>query len=298
VYRLIVVPLDGSKFAEAALPLALTLSRRTGSALHFVTVLEPIPSYAYEEWESAAREWSEEYLQDLAKRVSGHADGEVTTALLTGHVVEMLDEETKARNGDLVIMATHGRGTLSRVWLGSVADGFLHDSDRPVILVRPEEGEPPPADQEHRFQTVLVPLDGSQLSECALTHAIEFGELFGAAYHLTRVVTYPLDIASPYLPHTVQMNQTIVDDARAGSADYLEGHADRMRTRGMRVTTSVVVDSQAGHGILTETEAVGCDLVAMATHARAGLSRAILGSATDKVLRGTHVPLLLYRPCL
>ena len=69
-----------------------------------------------------------------------------------------------------------------------------------------------------------------------------------------------------------------------------------MRRRGLRVTTSVAVDAQAGHGVLSEAEAVGADMVAMATHGRTGLSRAILGSAADKVLRGLHVPLLLHRP--
>ena len=69
-----------------------------------------------------------------------------------------------------------------------------------------------------------------------------------------------------------------------------------MRRRGLRVTTSVLVDAQAGHGILQETDTVGCDLIAMATHGREGLGRAILGSVTDKGVRGSHVPLLIYRP--
>jgi nucleotide-binding universal stress UspA family protein len=87
-----------------------------------------------------------------------------------------------------------------------------------------------------------------------------------------------------------------MEDAKKGAAEYLEAHAENMRRRGLRVTTSVAVDAQAGHGILSEAEAVGADMVAMATHGRKGLSRAILGSAADKVLRGIHRPLLLHRP--
>ena len=92
------------------------------------------------------------------------------------------------------------------------------------------------------------------------------------------------------------MNQKIVEDAKQGSAEYLEAHAERLRRRGFRVTTSVAVDAQPGHGVLSEADAVGSDVIAMATHGRTGLSRAILGSAADKVLRGTHAPLLLFRP--
>jgi nucleotide-binding universal stress UspA family protein len=296
MYKKILVPLDGSKFAESALPLALTLSRKTGAVVHLVTVLEPIPSFAYDEWESAAKEWSEEYLKNVLERVSPSAGGAVTTSLKTGHVVDMLEQEAEAESADLVVMATHGRGILSRMWLGSVADAFLHHSDRPVVLVRPPEENQPETDHPQDFQTILVPLDGSELSESALSHASEFGELFDAAYHLTRVVSYPIDIASPYLPHTVQMNHQIVEETKEGCADYLEERAERMRRRGLQVTTSVLVDAQAGHGILQETEAVGCDLIAMATHGREGLGRAILGSVTDKVVRGSHVPLLIYRP--
>ncbi len=267
MYKQIVVPLDGSTFAEAALPLALALSTRTKATLHLVTVVEPIPAFAHAKWESAAKEWSEEYLPSVSKRISehtsaevttalptdsaakewseeylssvserisGHSGAEVTTALRTGHVLETLLAETRAREADVVVMATHGRGALSRAWLESVADGFVHQADWPIILIRPEEGEAPPTTLVDGFKTLLVPLDGSKLSERALDYAIEFGELFGSAYHLTRVVSPPLNITSPYLPHTVQMNQNILADEKAGSAEYLEGHAERMRRRGLR----------------------------------------------------------------
>jgi nucleotide-binding universal stress UspA family protein len=296
VYKEIMVPLDGSEFSEAALPLALALSKKTQANLHLVTVVEPLPAFAFEEWESAAKEWSEEYIENAADRVREATKAEVTSAVHSGHVVEVLLADVAAQKADLVVMATHGRGVLSRAWLGSVADGFMRQAQVPVLFVRPNEGEAPATEAAADFETILVPLDGSELSECALEHAIELGELFGSAYHLTRVVAYPLDIASPYLPATVQLNQNILVGAKEGAAEYLEDHAERMRRRGLRVTTSVAVDAQAGNGILLEADAVGCDLIAMATHGRTGVGRLVLGSSADKVLRGTHVPVLLYRP--
>lgn len=296
MYRQILVPLDGSAFAEAALPLALEISRRTGADMHLVTVLEPVTSFAYEGWEDAAVEWSRKYLDDVLERTEGQGGGAIDHAVLNGHTVETLQKEAEAREADLVVMASHGRGALSRMWLGSVADGFVRQTHLPVVLVRPEEDAEPVEDFTHSFETLLIPLDGSELSESAMEHATEFGELFDSAYHLTRVVSYPVDIASPYLPHTAQLNQQVMEDAKRGAADYLESRAEGMRRRGLRVTTSVVVDAQAGQGIIAETEAVGADIVAMATHGRKGISRVVLGSAADKVLRGIHVPLLLHRP--
>jgi nucleotide-binding universal stress UspA family protein len=259
-------------------------------------VVEPIPAFAYAEWEPAALDWSTQYLDSVSERVGTAAGGEVSTAVHSGRCAETLHEQVAELGIDLVVMATHGRGALSRAWLGSVADAFMRHARVPVLFVRPSEGEAPAPDEADDFETLLVPLDGSDLSESALEHATEFGVLFGSAYHLTRVVAFPLEIASPYLPHTVQMNADILADAKENAAAYLEEHAERMRRRGLRVTVSVAVDPQAAHGVLAEAEAVGCDLIAMATHGRSGVSRVVLGSAADKILRGTHVPLLLFRP--
>lgn len=297
MYRRIMVPLDGSRFAESALPIALSVSRRTGAPLHLVTVQEPIPSFAYDEWESAAEDWSRSYLDDAAGRVRPRTGAEVTAALLSGHVTEVLEKEANARGADLVVMATHGRGAFSRAWLGSVAHAFLHHTRRPMLLVRPEEGDAVPnLSRDSSFARVLVPLDGTDLSQSVLEHAVSFGTLFGAAFHLVRVVPYPMQFTSPYLPHTMQMNQQFVAEARESADAYLQQHAERLRRQGLTVETAVVVVAQPGHGLLSEMTDARCDLVAMATHGRSGLTRAILGSTTDKVVRGAHVPVLLYRP--
>lgn len=296
MYRRILVPLDGSAFAEAALPLALELSQRTGSDIRLVTVLEPVTSYAYEGWEGAALDWTQRYLEDVHERIEGGAEGDIDHAVRNGHTVEVLQKEAEEWDADVVVMASHGRGALSRLWLGSVADGFIRQTHLPLLIVRPEEDAERVEDFSHSFKTILVPLDGSELSETALEHAAEFGALFDSRYHLTRVVSYPLDLASPYLPQTTQANHEIMEDAKRSASSYLDAQATALSGRGLEVTTSVVTDSQPGHGIITETESVGADLVAMATHGRQGISRVVLGSTADKVLRGLRKPLLLYRP--
>ena len=297
MYSQIMVPLDGSRFAESALPLALSLSRHTGARLLLLTVQEPIPSFAYDEWENAAEEWTHNYQKNVLERVRDRATGEVTAELGAGHVVEVLEQVAERNAVDLIVMATHGRGMLSRAWLGSVADAFLHHTSRPVLLVRPQEtGGQPDLSASVELSRLLIPLDGTELSESVLDHAVEFGSLFDSDYHLVRVVPYPMQFNSPYLPHTMQMNQQFVDEARDAADEYLRDHVQRLRERGLRADHNVVVVAQPGHGILSEAESAGCDFIAMATHARTGLTRALLGSTADKVLRGGHLPLLLYHP--
>ena len=296
MYSRIMVPLDGSRFSEAALPWAASLARRTGAALELVMVQEPIPGFAYEGWESAAREHGERYLEETRAKVGSEIIARVSAAFLEGHVIDVLHEKADADDVDLVVMASHGRGTLSRIWLGSVADSFVRRTKRPVLVIRPQAEAPSNGTGDAGFRKILIPLDGTELAEAALRHAVDLGALYGASYALLRVVPFPMEISSHYLPHTIQMNQSLVDDARAAAEGYLDRQAGELRKRGYTVGTEVTVAAQPARAILHEVEQDGHDLVAMATHGRGELGRLFLGSTADKVLRGSHVPVLLHRP--
>lgn len=299
MYRLILVPLDGSRFGESALPLALRLSRKTGARIHLVTVQELLPATAPIGWQNATRDWARGYLEGTAERIGPDAGGEVTTKFRSGHAADELLEE--AKGADLTVMATHGRGMVTRAWLGSVADAVVRHVDRPVLLVRPEgdegEEESPAVDSntEWTITKMLLPLDGTPVSEAIIGHATELGSLFGAAYHLVRVIPLPMDFSSSYPPDMIQMNKEYLADSEEAARGYLEDHAQRFRSRGFSADTAVVVGAQPAHGILTEAESSASDLFAISAHSRGGLTRVLLGSTSDKVLRGAHAPVLMYR---
>ena len=294
MFKKLLVTLDGSSFSEWALSYAAGLSRRTGASIELTSVHEPIPSFAYDEWEAAAFEWTEEYLAKARSRLAERIPVEVTAWVGSGQVVDSLLDRAGSIGADLIVAATHGRGTFSRAWLGSVADGLLRHATQPLLLVRPEKGDGPPEDPT--FAKVVVPLDGSDFSESVLDLATGMANLYGSELHLLRVVAYPIEIASPYLPHTVQMNQEVVEEAKASAQGYLGDIAARLRDRGMTVESHVVVDSQAGHAICNQCRDIRADLVVMATHGRGGLKRALLGSTADKVIRSAHIPILVQRP--
>lgn len=295
MYRKLLVPLDGSAFAEQALPMALGLGARTGAEVCLHTVVEGISALAMEDWEQRGLEWARSYLDEVVDRAVGDGfAGDLKTSVAVGDATASLEERVREGDIDLVVMASHGHGGLTRLWMGSVADGLVRHVDVPVIVVRAEEGEPVPP-VRRSVGTILVPLDGSELAEDALRFATDFGELFGRAYHLTRVVSYPRTLATPYLPHTTEMNEEIFRAAMATAAEYLEAHAERMRRRGHRVTTSVSVALQPAQGILDEAKAVGADMIAMSTHGLGGVRRTVLGSTADKVMRGAEIPVLLHR---
>ncbi len=148
MFSRIVVPLDGSHLAARALPQAEELARLTGASLHLVRALDPshvaklagspvfgtfMALTAFQQLVEEERTASEGYLAatkaDLSRR--GFT---VTTGLLNGNrAAEIIAATT---GGDLIVMATHGRGGLSRWFLGSVAEEVARHAAVPVMLIR------------------------------------------------------------------------------------------------------------------------------------------------------------------
>lgn len=299
---LFVVPLDGSPFGELALPVAARLAARHGAALHLVhavpRLVRPLPvggAPMYDsDFDEQRRAESAAYLERMAGRLAG--DGaRVTTAVLDGDdPAAAIATEAGARGASLLVMTTHGRGGVSRLWLGSVATGLLRASSLPLFVVRAVEDEapPPPTELGH----LLVPLDGSPEAEAALEPALALGAPFDARLTLLRVVR----TADSMLPYDqtfwTAAEQGYVDAQRAEAEDYMLRVVERLRARGATVEGVVVLEPDPARCILGVAEERGCDAIAMATHARGAAARVLLGSVTDKVLRGTRLPLLAVRP--
>jgi nucleotide-binding universal stress UspA family protein len=190
----------------------------------------------------------------------------------------------------LIVMSTHGRGGLTRLWLGSVADALIRLTAAPVLLFRPRAVQPNfgPA---FNVQRILIPIDGSEQSARMIEYAVELGHLATAEYCLLQVVTPPVQVAGITLP-----SETSVQQLREDALLRMSEIADRMRGRGHQVETAVLFDTDVVHGILDHARAWKPDLIAMTTNARAGWSRVMAGSVADKVLRLSQLPVLLLPP--
>jgi nucleotide-binding universal stress UspA family protein len=191
-------------------------------------------------------------------------------------------------------MTTHGRGMLSRFWLGSIADRLVRQVAAPVLLVRPQAEPVPEADQAPSLKQVLIPLDGSALAEQIIPHAIALGRLSRAEYTLLHVIE---PIAEAY---GMELSRAGFDEAalarmRVVAQDYLDGVAARFQAEALRVRTAVDSDP-APQAILEYARVHAIDLIALATHGRGGVARLLLGSVADKVARSATIPVLLQRP--
>jgi nucleotide-binding universal stress UspA family protein len=285
MFQSLLVPLDGSPFGEQALPLAQEIARRSGAAVEVAHVHDPVADrlLTYYTLDPRVKESERAYLRSQAGPPAALPGGSATSALLNGPVVDALREHAAAIHADLVVMTTHGRGPLSRFWLGSVADQLVRHLSIPILLVRPRDAPPDPQGEKPVLRRVLVPLDGSALAEQILEPALALVELMGAKCCLFRVVE-PVG-----KPATLNRRQ---EDARA----YLEQVAQPYQARSLPVHTRVAVHSHPAAAILDEAQALRIDLIALATHGRGGLKRLLLGSVADKVLRGASIPVLVRRP--
>nr|PZN91213.1 MAG: hypothetical protein DIU52_04610 [bacterium] len=296
----ILIPLDGSPFGEQALPMGLDLARRMGADVHLVHVHQPVRPAPYAEGlpvytgelEEEARTREEQYLANLANRSAESAGVVVRRALLDGPIAPELARYADEEEIGLVVMTTHGRGGLSRAWLGSVADALIRQVNVPVLFLRPRKEAG--AEQPREFRRILIPLDGSKLAESVLPTAEAIGRLSDAEYTLLHVVVPPFVLGPPRATVLVEPGDAPAAVER-WSEEYLARVADRMRDAGLRVQAVVEIHPNAAQGILDYARAHDIDLIAMSTHGRVGFSRIALGSVSDKVLRGAEVPVLLQR---
>lgn len=297
--RKILVPLDGSDFAELALPPALSLVERTGGELHLATAASTAPAVSFDETEDGLVEgWFEEergrarnYLEDVKDRISAAADVPVHTRVLSGSPAPALDEHIRDAGLDMVVMTTHGRPPLERFWLGSVADGLVRRAPCPLLLWR-SESEAADLSARPSPLRIVVPLDGSALSETILPEASALARALGGRLHLVSVLSPPPPLASPYLPHQAEEEHR-KEIRRENLRNYLEEKRDELRSRDVEADVEVLMERDAAEAILEHAADVDADLVAMSTRGRGGAARLLVGSVADKVIRGASVPVFV-----
>ena len=143
----ILVPLDGSPRAESALPVALGLAQLFGAGLTLVQIVEPVvlaleapsvfPPALGEEVVAIRRNEAQDYLQDVAEGVSRVGVPSRATAVLGHGVLDGIAAASRNPKVGMIALATHGRGGLQRLVLGSVADKLVRTGDLPVLVTRP-----------------------------------------------------------------------------------------------------------------------------------------------------------------
>lgn len=275
----VITPLDGSPLSESALPYAHALAERWQSSLLLLHVTEPFipiglggqPELAVQvQDESMAA--SREYLEDVKVRFP-RSNTEVSAVL--GYPREEISQIATSEQAEVIVMASHGRSGPARWLLGSVAEAVLRLAPCPVLLVR---GSVSP---KSYFSNVLVPIDGSPLSQAVLSKIPPY---LGPESQVTLVRATEMSFQD--------RGQIIDTQALAGYLEGLEQQLKLVKVDGQPLNYKVV-DGDAAGSITDLAKELGCDLIAMASHGRSGFRRLWLGSVTEKVARQAPCPVLV-----
>lgn len=251
----VAVPVDGTPGSESIL-LHLKAALRQGRLDPLLFRVAPVDD------DDAAAE-AKAYLEELRKRLKRSDRLAVATALGLGRAAPEILLFAKARQLELIAMATRGRGMVASGLLGSTAKEVVASSPVPVLLCRPG-GHPKPWDK------VVVALDGTPESEEILPAARRLMEP-GGVLHLVRV------------------------DGREDPMPYLTAWRERLVEEGVKAMP-VAREGRPGEQLVRFAEESGAGLVALRTRNRQGVSRLLAGSVAEHVIRHAPCPVLVLSP--
>jgi len=301
MYKVIMVPTDGSGFDREAIRVALRMAERTGAKLRLVRVLATGSFFgvaaAAEGTAVAAdvvrseRDRALGELYALAAECRATSTADISVDLHAGPVADVLEGYARRNGVDLIVISTHGRSGISRLSLGSITDSLIRHTTIPVLVVKPPTSYLNPQ-VAAAFRRIVVPLDGSTLAEQILPRVLELAKLDEAEITLLNVLIpqshSQKEIADPNLPWW--------DKDISLAREYLFRIAGRLRRNGVPVTTDIVIGENVANSIGDFASREKADLIAIATHGRGGFARMLRGSVADAVMHSARMSMLVFKP--
>lgn len=295
MFERILVPLDGSVLAEAALPHAEELAGRLGSEVTLV--------YVTKTPENPCRHMHQFYIEGMvevtrqgAQRYAmkpGRPSMRVKSDILVGQPTEEIVEYADKEDIGLIVIAAY-RQSITWHWPSrSVAEQVVRVTRRPVLLIR-AEGARPKGRETSMINRVLVPLDGSEGSEAVIPYIEELAYRLEAEVVLLRVLPPGYMSTGPEgNGYTVFSEKQMTLD-KLYAKDYLDRVGTRLNQTGV-ITKAEVRVGNAAEEIIKLAAWTQSDMVAMSTHKRSNVGRWIFGSVAERVLHEGNTPLLLVR---
>ncbi len=260
----VVVPLDGSKSSEEAVPVAARLAEGLGLPLHLVHSVD-------EEIEGEGpRARAAQIFKAYAGRLRANATVGIVGAPAAREVVAY------AEGADYVVLTSHGRGGLRANIVGSVADKIVRGATVPT-LVLPAGG---PAALEAR--PIVVAVDGSAAAEQGLAVARGLAALFKSEIVLVRAYSLPPPAGIEFIAYPVDLMTTLQEASEA----YLTATA----AAGERTVARLAPPVEAIRAVADEVDA---GLIVMTSHGKGLAQRIALGSTTDRALHSIERPILV-----
>jgi nucleotide-binding universal stress UspA family protein len=294
----ILFPTDFSGYSNRAFEYVLAWAEEFGAGIHMLHVVtvhnfDPFnPDLGFPEAgiDENLHESADRQMDEIASAAADRAP-EVTRETKTGFSpwTEIIDT-AESQGADLIVMATHGRRGIEKLFLGSTAEKVLQHAPCPVLLLRPKENEEMPGPGE--VESILLPTDFSDAAAEAAPLALELVRHFGAKLDLFHCVEQ--EVPPPYyaagITSVFELNDNIISVSRQQLAKLVPDELEDEIKHDF-----VVVEGRSASEITAYAREAAIDLIVMATHGYSGLEQALVGSTTDRVIRHTPCPVLVVR---
>ena len=294
MFKHILVPLDGSNLAEAALPAALSLAKTFSAPVTLLHVIEQdAPAEVHSDRHLTEAREAEAYLAETAKHVfprSVKVNLHVHTSPVADVARSIVDHSSDEIQPDLIVLCSHGNSGMHDLLFGNIAQEVAALSGTPVLLIKPGESTPP-----FQLKHILVPLDNESIHDKALPSAEELARAYRAELNLLCVIptlgtlTGEQAAVSNMLPATAT---AYLDIAEEIALEHFQGHLDTFKKAHLPATAEIA-RGDAAQVIAKTAETIAADLIVFGTHGRAGLDAFWNRSVAASVARKTAIPLLL-----
>lgn len=295
MFKHLLVPLDGSILAEAALPLAAELSQKLGAEVTLLHVIEKnAPQEVHGQRHLTHEEDARAYLENVAAskfapgtKISFHVHTDEVS-----RVAASIVEHSGEFAPDLIILSAHGEGGIHDFMVGSIPQQVIAGAPIPVLLLQPQENE---VMEPHEIRKVVSALDGKADHDASLDVAAALSKALGADLHLVRVVPTLATLkareaaSGTLLPATTS---AILEIEEESAVDYLDEKLNLLKTMGILASAEVERGDPAQEVVKSATNQKA-DMIVLGTHGKKGMDALWAGSVAPLIVNRTHLPILL-----
>lgn len=295
MFKHILVPLDGSKLAEAAIPIAASLAQTLGAPVTLLHIIEEdAPPEIHRDHHLTQADEAAAYLTNVAERdfpPSVNVDTHVHTAVVKDVPGSIVEHATREFQPDLIVMCTHGKSGVRDLLYGSIAQQVVAQGLTPLLLIKPRSS----TSTGFRLDKILVPLDTGPTHDESLPVAQQLARAYQSKIHLLTViptfgtVAGETAAASSLLPATTS---ALLEIQVENAANDLQEHLDDLKKTDLSATAEVARGDPVAE-IVSLSEKLKVDLIVLTTHRKAGAAAFWAGSVAPNVVRRAHVPILL-----
>jgi len=293
MFERILLPLDGSRLAEAAVPYGAELAARLGSEL----ILFHACAREHQPFQSMHQLYLRDVVDGLErymeKKFPRCEDWAVRTETIVGEPADAICEYVERNDIKLIVMAAHGGSGLKYWAVGNVADKVVRAVNIPMLLIRAKEGHPIEG-KKKLINRILLSLDGSDTSEIAVPYVGELAKRLKASITLYRMAEGKF-LHSDFDEYAPLVSAPVMAAEEKQVRAYLTRRERALRQEGISVTHRVTSGTDAAAEILEQGEKSKADLVVMASRGRSKIVRWVFGSVAHKILFEGDLPLLLVR---